>query len=143
MTKSSLSIWHLLSKRQINSEDFIIFCGLLGRHELYIINILFLLRCNFDNWDKRVLWSSLKEVPAISTTLFASVCEKFVNSLQFLGDAPLTMAGIAEFSPKICTTNEEVLGVKTDRDQNQISHIALPRNSLLCPINWGLKSQWK
>ena len=39
----------------------------------------------------------LKEVPGISTTLFASVFEKFVNSLQFLGDAPLTMAGIAEF----------------------------------------------
>ena len=37
MIKSSPSIWHLLSKRQIGSEDFIIFCGLLGKHELYKI----------------------------------------------------------------------------------------------------------
>ena len=37
MTKSSPSIWHLLSKRQIDGEDFIIFCGLLKKHELYVI----------------------------------------------------------------------------------------------------------
>ena len=54
---------------------------------------------------KWVLWSCLKEVSGISTTLFASVCEKFVKSLQFLGDAPLTMARIAKFSPKICKVN--------------------------------------
>ena len=36
ITKSSLSIWHLLcTKRQIAGEDFVIFCGLLRKHELY------------------------------------------------------------------------------------------------------------
>ena len=34
MIKSSLSILQLLGKRQIDGEDFIIFCGLLGKHEL-------------------------------------------------------------------------------------------------------------
>ena len=33
MTKSSPSIWHLLES--INGEDFINFCGLLRKHELY------------------------------------------------------------------------------------------------------------
>ena len=33
ITKSSLSIWHLLSKRQIESEDLIIFRGLFRKHE--------------------------------------------------------------------------------------------------------------
>ena len=32
----SMSIRHLLSKRQIDCEDFIIFCGLLRKHELYL-----------------------------------------------------------------------------------------------------------
>ena len=35
MTKSSLSIWHLLTKRQIYGEDLTIFCGLLRKYELY------------------------------------------------------------------------------------------------------------
>ena len=33
--KPSLSIWHLLSKRQIDDEDFVIFYGLLRKHEFY------------------------------------------------------------------------------------------------------------
>ena len=36
MTKSSPSIWHCVSSKcQINGEDFINFCGLLRRYELY------------------------------------------------------------------------------------------------------------
>ena len=35
MKKSSPSIWHLLSKRQIDGEDLVNFCGLLRKHELY------------------------------------------------------------------------------------------------------------
>ena len=34
-TKSSPSIWRLLSKRQIDGEDFFNFCDLLRKHELY------------------------------------------------------------------------------------------------------------
>ena len=34
LTKSSPWIWHLLSKRQIDDEDFVNFCGLLWKHEL-------------------------------------------------------------------------------------------------------------
>ena len=37
LTKSSWSIWRLLSKCQIDVEDFINFCGLLRKHELYCI----------------------------------------------------------------------------------------------------------
>ena len=33
--KSSPTIWRLLSKCQIDSEDFVNFCGLLRKHELY------------------------------------------------------------------------------------------------------------
>ena len=35
-TKSSPLIWHLLSHRQIDGEDFEIFRGLLRKHELYL-----------------------------------------------------------------------------------------------------------
>ena len=35
MKKSSPTIWHLLSKRQIEGEDLVNFCGLLRKHELY------------------------------------------------------------------------------------------------------------
>ena len=36
MTKSSPSIWHYLCRKcQIDGEDFINFCGLLRKHELY------------------------------------------------------------------------------------------------------------
>ena len=35
MTKSSPLIWHLLSKRQNDGEDLVIFCVLLRKHELY------------------------------------------------------------------------------------------------------------
>ena len=34
ITKSSPSIWHLLGKRQIDGEDFVIFYGLFRKHEL-------------------------------------------------------------------------------------------------------------
>ena len=34
LTKSSPSIWRLLSKCQIDGEDFVIFGGLLRKHEL-------------------------------------------------------------------------------------------------------------
>ena len=34
--KSSPLIWRLLSKCQIDGEDFVIFCGLLRKQELYI-----------------------------------------------------------------------------------------------------------
>ena len=37
--KSSPLIWRLLSKCQIDGEDFIIFCGLLRKHELYLVNV--------------------------------------------------------------------------------------------------------
>ena len=36
MTKSSPLIWHLLSNRQIDGEDFENFRGLLRKHELYL-----------------------------------------------------------------------------------------------------------
>ena len=36
MTKFSPSIWHLLSKRQTDGEDFVIFGGLLRKAELYL-----------------------------------------------------------------------------------------------------------
>ena len=35
IAKSSPLIWRLLSKCQIDGEDFVIFCGLLRKHELY------------------------------------------------------------------------------------------------------------
>ena len=35
ITKYSPPIGHLLSKLQINGEDFVIFCGLLIKHGLY------------------------------------------------------------------------------------------------------------
>ena len=38
MTKSSPSIWCLLSKCQIDGEDFVNFCGLLRKHELYHVS---------------------------------------------------------------------------------------------------------
>ena len=40
-TKPSPLIWHLLSKRRIESEDLIIFCGLFRKHELQYIPIIF------------------------------------------------------------------------------------------------------
>ena len=43
ITKSSLSIWRLLSKCQIDDEDFVIFCGLLRKHEIYSQMFLFCL----------------------------------------------------------------------------------------------------
>ena len=53
--KSSLLIWHLLSKCQIDGEDFVIFCGLLSKHELYgkwrkpdIIETMAMFKC-FNN----------------------------------------------------------------------------------------------
>ena len=38
MIKSSLSIWRLLSKCQIDGEDFFNFCVLLRKHELYLFS---------------------------------------------------------------------------------------------------------
>ena len=35
LKKSSLLIWHLLSKPQIDGEELVNFCGLLRKHELY------------------------------------------------------------------------------------------------------------
>ena len=35
ITESSLSNWRLLSKCQIDGEDFVIFCGILRKHKLY------------------------------------------------------------------------------------------------------------
>ena len=40
LTKSSPTIWRLLSKCQIDSEDFVNFCGLLRKHELSRNSIL-------------------------------------------------------------------------------------------------------
>ena len=36
-TKSSPSIWRLLSKCQIDGEDFVNFCGLIRKHELLFL----------------------------------------------------------------------------------------------------------
>ena len=36
--KSSPSIWHFVSKHQIDGEDFGIFGGLLRKHELYFLH---------------------------------------------------------------------------------------------------------
>jgi hypothetical protein len=41
MTKSLPSIWHLPSKRQIDGEDYITFCGFFRKHELYYVVIIF------------------------------------------------------------------------------------------------------
>ena len=48
--KSSPSIWHLPGKGQIDREDFVNFCGLLKKYELYFIfSYEFLLTNNHTN----------------------------------------------------------------------------------------------
>ena len=47
----------LCSKCQIDGEDFINFCGLLGKHELYIIGIKYTVRfCNFHPFLESEAW---------------------------------------------------------------------------------------
>ena len=46
----------LCSKCQIDDEDFINFCGLLGKHELYITGIKYTVRCNFHPFLESEAW---------------------------------------------------------------------------------------
>ena len=97
MTKSSPSIWHLLSKCQINGEDFLIFCGLLRKHELYrwksnftIINkswcLIKITRTKTRNQSKLVIiwppWLAVKKESPMEKKYFCTVWIIFLKTTR-------------------------------------------------------------
>ena len=61
VTKYSLSIWHLLSKRQIDGEDLVNFCGLLRKHELYE-NMKSSIKMNFSSMCYVLAYFTLQKI---------------------------------------------------------------------------------
>ena len=53
LTKSSLLIWHFLSKHQINGEDFVNFCRLHRKHALYVFIKISKGACVFSTYSFR------------------------------------------------------------------------------------------
>ena len=86
--KSSPSIWHFLSKRQIDGEDFVIFCVLLRIHELYniknrssFITSKFLSK-NLSNENKHWCFCCLRDKMWIKMPILWKYWDSLMNFLK-------------------------------------------------------------